>query len=146
MQANESFAFWCRRVGETAVPFGSGNADANILVIDGDPVMGAMLARTLTSDSRHTRYVSNADEGLTLIATWKPAVIILTIGDTGREAFDTAALLRRDPRSHDAALIAYTALSESAVRTRGLVAGFDAYCHSGVSHTLLLSVIATLLV
>lgn len=65
------------------------------------------------------------------VAIWAPQLAVLDINMPSPDGFELAALLRAHDNVSAALLIAHTSMEESAVRPRGLTAGFDAFCQKG---------------
>ncbi|MDR5856686.1 response regulator [Caballeronia sp. LZ062] len=104
-----------------------------ILVVDDNASSAEALAAALTADGFETRIALSGVDALHAVDGWVPHIVILDISMPEHDGFATARVLRRIARTRDAGIIAFTALGEELVRTKGLHAGFDAYCQKGNS-------------
>jgi two-component system, OmpR family, response regulator len=102
-----------------------------ILVVDDNEASAEGLAAALDADGLDTRYVLSGVDALHVIDGWVPHVVVLDISMPEHDGFATARVLRRISPTRDAGIIAFTALGEDYVRTKGVRAGFDGYCQKG---------------
>jgi two-component system OmpR family response regulator len=104
---------------------------SRILVVDDNEASAEGLAAALAADGLDTRYVLSGVDALHAIDGWVPHVVVLDISMPEHDGFATARVLRRIPPTRDVGIIAFTALGEDYVRTKGVRAGFDGYCQKG---------------
>lgn len=110
---------------------------SRILVVDDNEASAEGLAAALAADGLDTRYVLSGVDALHAIDGWVPHVVVLDISMPEHDGFATARVLRRIPPTRDVGIIAFTALGEDYVRTKGVRAGFDGYCQKGnTAHAL----------
>ena len=89
-------------------------------------------------------FVSLTDRQAVLIDGWVPHVVVLDISMPEHDGFATARVLRRISPTRNAGIIAFTALGEDYVRSKGLHAGFDGYCQKGNAPGVLVDLISRL--
>jgi CheY-like chemotaxis protein len=116
-----------------------------ILVVDDNEASAEGLAAALAADGLDTRYVLSGVDALHAIDGWVPHVIVLDISMPEHDGFATARVLRRIPPTRNVGIIAFTALAEDYVRTKGVHAGFDGYCQKGNTPRELVHLIQRLL-
>jgi len=123
------------------------DADAErwrILVVDDNAASAEGLAAALSADGCDARYVLSGVDALQAIDGWVPHVVILDISMPEHDGFATARVLRRISPTRNAGIIAFTALGEDYVRSKGLHAGFDGYCQKGNAPGVLVDLISRL--
>ncbi len=124
-----------------------GEADAErwrILVVDDNAASAEGLAAALSADGCDARYVLSGVDALHAIDGWVPHVVILDISMPEHDGFATARVLRRISPTRNAGIIAFTALGEDYVRSKGVHAGFDGYCQKGNAPGVLVDLISRL--
>ena len=94
-----------------------------ILVVDDNEASAEGLAAALAADGLDTRYVLSGVDALHAIDGWVPHVVVLDISMPEHDGFATARVLRRISPTRNAGIIAFTALGEDYVRTKGMRAG-----------------------
>jgi CheY-like chemotaxis protein len=109
----------------------SGPGPLRILIVDDDAIGAEALALALSCAGHETRFASNGNGAIERVAIWAPQIAILDINMPSPDGFELAALLRAHGNVSAALFIAHTSMDESAVRPRGLIAGFDAFCQKG---------------
>jgi two-component system, OmpR family, response regulator len=117
-----------------------------ILVVDDNEASAEGLAAAFTADGFDARYVLSGVDALQAIDGWIPHVVVLDISMPEHDGFATARVLRRIPPTRDAGIIAFTALGEDYVRSKGVRAGFDGYCQKGNAPDALLQLIGRMVV
>ncbi len=83
-------------------------------------------------------------DALQAIDGWVPHVVVLDISMPEHDGFATARVLRRISPTRNAGIIAFTALGEDYVRSKGVHAGFDGYCQKGNAPSVLVNLISRL--
>ena len=104
--------------------------DKAVLVVEDDVSAADMLAQALEDSGARVRVAGSAHEGLALLSSWHPDVIISDIGMPGRDGYAFIADVRAAHRDANAAQVfalAVTAYARTEDRIRALDAGFDAY-------------------
>jgi two-component system OmpR family response regulator len=113
-----------------------------ILVVDDNAASAEGLAAALASGGCDTRYVLSGVDALQAINGWVPHIVVLDISMPEHDGFATARVLRRISPTRNAGIIAFTALGEDYVRSKGLQAGFDGYCQKGNTPDVLVNLIS----
>ncbi len=70
-------------------------------------------------------------QAVKLAMSWTPHLIVMDISMPECNGFEAALVIRKDPRTHQVAIIAFTALDETEVRRHLSDHEFDAYCQKG---------------
>lgn len=104
-----------------------------VLVVDDHEAAAEALSVALEADGFSTRFALSGVEAIHVVEEWVPDVIVLDINMPEYDGFDTAYIVRRLSATRDVGIIAFTALCESDVLPKGLLAGFDGYCQKGNS-------------
>ncbi len=117
-----------------------------VLIVDDNEAAAEALSVALEADGFSTRFALGGVEAIHVVESWVPDIIVLDINMPEYDGFDTAYIVRRLSATRDAGIIAFTALGESDVLTKGLVAGFDGYCQKGNSVPALTQLIGRMVV
>ncbi|MEZ2354597.1 response regulator [Caballeronia sp. RCC_10] len=102
-----------------------------ILVVDDYAIGAEAVALALACAGHETRFALNGSDAMARVQVWAPDIAILDINMPSPDGFQLAALLRARDNLSYALIIAHTSLDESAVRPRGVPAGFDGFCQKG---------------
>jgi CheY-like chemotaxis protein len=114
----------------------------SVLIIEDDHNSAEGLRLLLEFDGFSVTVAEDALEGLRLARLKRPQAVVCDIGLPGvLNGFDVATVLRNDPATSSAFLVAVTALGDPADRLRGAQAGFHAYLSKPVSYQRLLGVV-----
>jgi CheY-like chemotaxis protein len=98
-----------------------------LLIIE-DNDLNLKLARTILVGAGYTLFeASNAEDGLALARTHKPPVVLMDIHLPGMDGIAALQILRDDPVTRNAKVLAITASAMRGDRERILEAGFDGY-------------------
>jgi two-component system OmpR family response regulator len=127
----------------------SRNVDADndiwrILVVDDNEASAESLAAALKADGCDTRFALSGVDALQAIDGWVPHIVVLDISMPEHDGFATARVLRRISPTRNVGIIAFTALGEDYVRSKGVRAGFDGYCQKGNTPRALVELISRL--
>ena len=100
---------------------------AQILVVDDEPDISALVAYHLARESYRVRTASNGLEALQAIATDPPDLIVLDLMLPGMSGLQVLEELRRRPETQEIPVILLTARREEQDRIAGLRLGADDY-------------------
>ena len=131
------------KVAFTAWPDISG---MKIVVIDDEPDARLMVKRLLEDCDAHVRTAGSVDEGLALVGSERPDVIVSDIGMPGEDGFSLIRRLRALPAERDGKtpVIALTAYARAEDRQRILAAGFQAHLSKPIEPAELVRSVAAL--
>jgi CheY-like chemotaxis protein len=115
-----------------------------LLVLDDNMIGAAGVVALLRHEGFDTHFATGSLQAVGLVRHWTPDIILLDINMPGHDGFQTARIFRHLVATSEAGLIAYTSEHEESIRTRGVSAGFDAYCQKGASPEALLWLIRAL--
>src|SRR3984893_13441029 len=98
-----------------------------ILVVDDDATTRKVLARTLSSSGYETRQATNGLEGLDLVRSEKPSLLLLDFDMPGLNGAEVLARIRsdKDPTVAQIPVIMLTGHGGEESEVRGLEAGAD---------------------
>jgi len=96
-----------------------------VLVVDDNVDAAESLAALLELDGHATRVAHGGDEALAAASEFRPQIVFLDIGMPGKDGYEVARELRRDPRNRDTMLVALTGWGAQDDRARSKSAGFD---------------------
>lgn len=100
----------------------------NILIIEDNPDTAESLAELLSLDGHHVSVAFDGRGGVELAQRERPDVVISDIGLPGElDGFGVARVLREDPATSAAYLIALSGYSQAEDRRRSAEAGFDSH-------------------
>ena len=113
-----------------------------VLIIEDDHKTAEGLRLLFEFDGFLVNVAEDAVEGLRLARLRHPQAVVCDIGLPGvLDGFDVAAVLRSDPATSSAFLVAVTARGDTSDRLRGAQAGFQAYLDKPVNYRQLLAVV-----
>jgi signal transduction histidine kinase/DNA-binding response OmpR family regulator len=84
-------------------------SDADVLVVDDDPVTRDVIGRMLRKHGWQTREATNGNECMIAVEKGKPAVILLDLMMPDMDGFEVLEVLRQDPRWQDIPVVVVTA-------------------------------------
>ena len=96
-----------------------------ILLTEDEAVLRQMLRDVLRFRGYEVSVAEDGDVCLRMVAEQRPDLVVLDIMMPNRDGYETAALLRADPRTASIPILALTALATPEVRERALRAGCD---------------------
>lgn len=99
----------------------------HILVIDDDPMSVKLIRALLTGEGYTVRSAKSAEEGLTLLETFKPRLILIDIQLPGVDGFELTRQLRSNPPMDKISIVALTAYAMSGDEQKAQNAGCDGY-------------------
>jgi len=137
-EPRRSVALWtARRVTDYHAPL-------RVLVVDDNRNGAEALAAYLTFERMDCRVAFGGHEAIAVATAWIPHAVIMDISMPEWTGFEAALALRQDPRTHEIAIIAFTALDEMEVHRHATESQFDGYCQKGQSSIHLVALIHSL--
>jgi CheY-like chemotaxis protein/anti-sigma regulatory factor (Ser/Thr protein kinase) len=104
-------------------PSASGH-QPNVLAVDDDPHVRALLAQEFSEAGYRLRVAANGREALAEVRRERPDLVILDVMMPEMNGFDVAAVLKNDPQTMDIPIIILSIVED---RTRGFRLGIDRY-------------------
>jgi CheY-like chemotaxis protein len=98
-----------------------------VLVVDDNPVNLRLAEVLLRNDGFDVRTVQSAAEALGLLASWRPALILMDVQLPGMDGLTLATQLKAAPETAGVVIIAMTAYAMRGDEERALAAGCDGY-------------------
>ena len=96
-----------------------------VLVVDDNVDAAESLAALLALDGHATRVAHDGDSAIDKARDFQPDIVFLDIGMPGKDGYEVARELRRDPRHRDTMLVALTGWGAQDDRARTKSVGFD---------------------
>jgi CheY-like chemotaxis protein len=117
-----------------------------VIVVDDDPGILEALAQTLSAAGAIVRTCSSAHEALTVIKTWRPAVIVCDIGMPEEDGYSLIQKIRALPPEDGGVVpaLALTAFARVEDRIKVLSSGFQMHVAKPVQSDELITAIANL--
>ncbi len=117
-----------------------------VLVVEDQPDARELLERMLRDAGAETHAAASAQEGLHLVHTWRPHVVLSDIGMPGGDGYEMLRRVRALPadRGGLTPAIALTAYGTEQDRLRAREAGFDQHLTKPVTPTLVTNAVAEL--
>ena len=116
-----------------------------IAIIEDDETIRNLLRMTLSAAGfRNVTAASRGDEGLTLVFSERPRILLLDLMLPGLDGFSVCRRIRQNPETADIGIIMLTAKSETEDIVAGLDAGADDYVTKPFSRSELLARIQAL--
>ncbi len=100
---------------------------ANILVVDDEPDISALVAYHLARESYRVRTVSDGEEAIEAIRKERPDLVVLDLMLPGSSGLDVLGRLRAEPEYRALPVILLTARADETERVEGLRLGADDY-------------------
>jgi CheY-like chemotaxis protein len=100
---------------------------APILVVDDNPTNLKLLTYLLAANGHQPRTAGSAEEAQTLLATFRPRLVLLDLQLPGLDGLGFARALRADPRTRDLVIVAVTAHAMKGDEEAALAAGCDGF-------------------
>ncbi len=116
-----------------------------ILIADDDPLGAELLEAYLSEIDCELRTASDGEQTLQLVASWRPALILLDVMMPRISGFEVCKRLRGDPATRDIAIIMITALDQPSDMDRAVEAGTDDFVSKPINKTDLLLRVGALL-
>ncbi len=106
---------------------GATTASAQILVVEDERDIAALVAYHLTREGFRVRTVASGDEALEAVRADRPDLVVLDLMLPERSGYEVLAELRRRDEMRDVPVVVLTARREEADRIKGLELGADDY-------------------
>ncbi len=124
---------------------GSGTAKgSNILVVDDDPEIVAMLQTRLTKRGYAVTTASDGHRALELAKRERPDLVLLDVMMPGKSGWEVARALKQDPVTSDIKIVMVTAIGEQVNEITSPLYGADAHVDKPFEFEKLESVISKL--
>ena len=98
-----------------------------ILVVDDSPANMKLLCYLLENQGYEVRRAADADEALSVLASFHPRLILLDIQLPGIDGLELARRLKADPAYGDVLIVAVTASAMKGDEEKAIEAGCDGY-------------------
>lgn len=112
----------------------TGDQDAAILIIDDDPIVVQLLAKSLRSMGKVV-FATNGLDGLEVAARHRPRVLLIDADLPDITGFDIVRRLRLDRELHDSTMIMISAHSAAVVSEGAESAGADGFLSKPINET-----------
>ena len=133
-------------MSELAVPAARTSARSafRVLVVDDDPDMAALLARTLTKEGLAVDTVFDGEAALAHALSTNPDLVLLDVMLPGMSGFEICERLKANESTALIPIVLVTALEDTPSRVRGIVAGADDFLSKPVKNEELIARVNTL--
>lgn len=108
-------------------PRGAASAPAQVLVVEDERDIAALVAYHLTREGYRVRTAADGREALDAVAHERPDLVLLDLMLPGLSGHEVLAELKRRPETVDLPVVVLTARREESERIRGLEQGADDY-------------------
>lgn len=115
-----------------------------VLVVDDDPDMAALLARTLTREGLSVDTVFDGEAALAHALSSQPDLLLLDVMLPGISGFEICEKLKANESTALIPIVLVTALEDTPSRVRGIVAGADDFLSKPVKNEELIARVNTL--
>ena len=115
-----------------------------VLVVDDDPDMAALLARTLTKEGLAVDTVFDGEAALAHALSTNPDLVLLDVMLPGMSGFEICERLKANESTALIPIVLVTALEDTPSRVRGIVAGADDFLSKPVKNEELIARVNTL--
>jgi CheY-like chemotaxis protein len=112
------------RVSSAAYPSLAG---VRVLIVDDDPPSAKMLSVALAAEGCEARIATSAEEAMAVLASFEARAIVLDLVLPRMNGLVLASMLKQDPATRDAVIIATSAFNGPEVATTARQAGCAAY-------------------
>jgi two-component system, OmpR family, response regulator len=119
----------------------SHTAPLRVLVVDDNENAAEAIAAYLSHGIAECRIALGGAQAIEFGATWLPHIIVMDISMPEINGFEATLALRRDLRTNNIIILAFTALDESEVLRHLTHLMFDGYCQKGQSPAALVALI-----
>lgn len=109
-----------------------------ILIADDDPLGAELLEAYLGDIDCELRTADDGEQTLQLVASWKPALILLDVMMPRISGFEVCKRLRSEAATRDIAILMITALDQPSDMERAVEAGTDDFVSKPINKTDLL--------
>jgi two-component system, cell cycle response regulator DivK len=98
-----------------------------VLIVDDNPFNVKLARYLLTAEGFDVRVAENAEEALTVIASWAPELVLMDLRLPGTDGLALTRTLRANPANHGVAIIAFSAEATKEEERSALGAGCNGY-------------------
>jgi class 3 adenylate cyclase len=119
-------------------------AGFRVLIVDDDPDMAALLARTITAEGMTADTVHDGESALRSVSSSPPDLLLLDVMLPGMNGFQICERLKTDPATALLPVVLVTALEDRESRVRGIEAGADDFLSKPVNREELVARVKTL--
>ncbi len=123
----------------SGAPISPATRNATVLVIDDDPAMRELMARSLTKDGWSVAIAGTGEEGLSVAEAHEPDVVVLDVLLPKQDGWDVLAALKRHPKLSDIPVVLVTMVDD---RQKGMALGATDYLTKPVDWDRLRDVLA----
>lgn len=120
-------------------------ASKPILIVDDNPSNLKLLRVLLSGEGYEVRTALSADEALTVLGTFRPALILMDIQMPGMDGLELTRRIKAEPATAAIPVVALTAYAMSGDEARAKEAGCDAYVTKPIDTRALPQLISKLL-
>ncbi len=117
----------------------------SVLVVDDEPDNVDIVAESLSFFGITVRTASNGVEGLEVLRTFKPDLILLDLSMPTMDGWQMRLLVRQNPGTSQIPIVALSAHAMAGDKERALEAGFDGYLAKPIKIATLTTDIGTAL-
>jgi putative two-component system response regulator len=97
----------------------------DVLVVDDEPAVGALLEQLLTAEGYHVRRAADGQAALAAVGRRAPDLILLDLDMPRLDGFEVCRRVKRDPATRLIPVLILTGQASSAARLRGWELGAD---------------------
>ncbi|BBQ02442.1 hypothetical protein BSFA1_86310 (plasmid) [Burkholderia sp. SFA1] len=119
-------------------------ANLKVLIVDDNADASEALGMLVETAGNDVQYAAHATTALELAARWRPDVCLLDIGLPDIDGYQLAGILRGNPETAQAVLIAVTGYGLPQDREKALAAGFDHHFVKPVDFKAVLGVLGAI--
>ena len=105
----------------------SSTGSAQVLVVEDERDIAALVAYHLTREGFRVRTVSNGNDAMEAVRSERPDLVVLDLMLPERSGYEILEEMRRSPEMQEVPVVVLTARREEADRIRGLELGADDY-------------------
>ncbi len=116
-----------------------------ILIVDDNPINLKLEKILLTVEGYDARTATDAEEALSLLETYKPALILMDLQLPGMTGLELTRKLKSDPRYKNIVILAVTAYAMKGDKEKALAAGCDGYISKPIDTKTLPTVLSNYL-
>lgn len=120
-------------------------AGESIMIIDDNPINLKLEKILLTVEGYDIRTATDAEEALTVLASFKPKLILMDLQLPGMTGLELTQKLKSDMKYKDIIILAVTAYAMKGDKEKALAAGCDGYIAKPIDTKSLPNVIANYL-
>jgi two-component system cell cycle response regulator DivK len=113
-----------------------------ILIVDDNPLNLKLIRVLLRSEGYEVRTSGDAEEALTALQEFRPAVILMDLQLPGIDGLELTRRLKADPATRDITIIALTAYAMKGDEEKARAAGCDGYLTKPIDTAVFSNVLA----